>query len=173
MHLITGAWGSGKSSLLNALVSLRPANERWAILLNELGRTPVSGETSPNSHAGVITREAAGGCACCTGQIVFVTALATLIRQTRPDRVFVECSGQANLPALFHALHVSFAKVVTLESVITLVGPDLDTHSNGVDADHIVCIAAWPSTNELRRLLAGPSRFAHPQLQTATGAHHD
>lgn len=154
VHLVTGAWGSGKSSLLNALLSLRPANERWAVLLNELGQTPVSGEPSLSSRAGVVVREATGGCACCTGQIVFVTALATLIRQTRPERVFVECSSQAAMPAVFHALHESFANVVTLESVIALAGPNRPTASlsdvwpslapprafeGGRDADYVVC----------------------------------
>jgi G3E family GTPase len=171
VHLITGAWGSGKSSLLNALLSLRPPSERWAVLLNELGRTSVSGETSPTSPAEVTVREAAGGCACCTGQVVFVTALATLIRQTRPDRVIVECSSQANLPAVFHALHTSFANVISLESVIALVGSDRGTNANdSMGADYVVSNARWPSATELPRLLGGPSRFAHPRLQTATGA---
>lgn len=164
VHLLTGAWGSGKSSLLNALLSLRPPSERWAVLLNELGRTQVSGETSPSLRAGVTVREAAGGCACCTGQVVFVTALATLIRQTRPDRVFVECSSQAAMPAVFHALHKSFASVVTLESVIALVNRRHPTVTlsdaraplapsreiGALEADYLVCHddadAALPST---------------------------
>ena len=37
-HLIAGPLGAGKTSLLRALLAQRPAEERWAILINEFGQ---------------------------------------------------------------------------------------------------------------------------------------
>ncbi|MDO5769568.1 MAG: GTP-binding protein, partial [Psychrobacter sp.] len=36
--LLTGFLGSGKTTLLNSLLALKPAKERWALLINEFGQ---------------------------------------------------------------------------------------------------------------------------------------
>ena len=37
MNIITGALGVGKTTALRHLLSQRPPNERWAIVVNEFG----------------------------------------------------------------------------------------------------------------------------------------
>ena len=37
-HLIAGPLGAGKTSLLQNLLAQRPADERWAVLINEFGQ---------------------------------------------------------------------------------------------------------------------------------------
>ena len=36
-HLIAGPLGAGKTSLIRNLLAQRPADERWAVLINEFG----------------------------------------------------------------------------------------------------------------------------------------
>ena len=37
-HVIAGPLGAGKTSLIKHLLAQRPANERWAVLINEFGQ---------------------------------------------------------------------------------------------------------------------------------------
>ena len=41
VHLITGFLGTGKSSFIQALVAAKPADEHWAILVNEFGQVGI------------------------------------------------------------------------------------------------------------------------------------
>ncbi len=119
VHLVAGPWGAGKSSLINALLALRPAGERWVVLLNEAGRTEVGSAVTPTALP-VTIKDIVGACACCTGQVVFVSALAGLIRQTKPHRVFVEVGSSAVLSDLVNAVQQSFRDAVSLETVISV-----------------------------------------------------
>jgi energy-coupling factor transporter ATP-binding protein EcfA2 len=42
VNVITGATGSGKTTLINALLALRPEGEHWAVLTNDFGATPLA-----------------------------------------------------------------------------------------------------------------------------------
>ncbi len=123
LHLVAGPWGAGKSSLINALLALRPAGERWVVLLNEAGRTEVGAAGTPNALP-VTIKDIVGACACCSGQVVFVSALAGLIRQTKPHRVFVEVAAAAVLSDLVNAVQHSFRDAVSLETVISVFNVD-------------------------------------------------
>lgn len=124
LHLVAGPWGAGKSSLINALLALRPADERWVVLLNEAGRTEVSSAAVAPTACPITVKDIVGACACCSGQVVFVSALASLIRQTRPHRVFVEVAAGAVLSDLVHAVQQSFRDSVSLETVVSLLNVD-------------------------------------------------
>lgn len=151
LYVLTGGWGSGKTSLLNALLGLRPAHERWAILLNEVGRTQVN--VNPTANSAVTVRDAAGACACCTGQVVFVTALGTLIRQTRPHRVFVEASSQASLESLLQSIRTSFKDSVNVERVVALPDPTRPVTTGERDKPVFVSLDGWPDHSLLRSIL--------------------
>jgi predicted ATPase len=151
LYVVSGAWGSGKTSLLNALLALRPAGERWAILLNEEGRTQVN--VSSATESTVTVRDAAGACACCTGQVVFVTALAALIRQTRPDRVFLEASSQASLESLLETLRTTFKDSIDVARVIQLSNHSPSVTSGAQAPPPVFTIVGWPDQQLLRALL--------------------
>lgn len=160
LYVVSGAWGSGKSSLINALLGLRPVNERWAVLLNEDGRTQVNAGVATES--GVTVRDAAGACACCTGQVVFVTALATLIRQTRPHRVFVEASSQASLDSLLKSIQTAFNDSIEVERVIQLSNGSSPVTTVERDSPTIVNLRDWPDVPTLDSLLELRSRNPSP-----------
>jgi G3E family GTPase len=117
VNVIVGATGSGKTTLIRALVALRPQAERWSVLTNDFGAARLaSGPSMLSEH--VNAREVAG-CICCTGQLVLRTALVSLLRETRPDRVLIEASAAAQ-PAAISALLTAptFASALEARAVI-------------------------------------------------------
>jgi G3E family GTPase len=135
LHIVAGGWGTGKSSLLNQLLELRPPDERWVVLQNDTGKRQVEAATQRLPDNPIVVKEVVGVCACCTGQVVFVSALAALIRQTKPHRVFVEAASVALLSDLVGAVEQSFPGTVKLETVITLLDPSKSKAMNGSPVD--------------------------------------
>ncbi|MBB1273304.1 GTP-binding protein [Psychromonas sp. SR45-3] len=94
-HLIAGFLGSGKTHLIQQLVSYKPVNERWVILVNEVGQQDYPMEQLKAHHVAVKT--VLGGCLCCTAGMPFRVALNDMIKQHRPDRIFIEPAGAGHL----------------------------------------------------------------------------
>ncbi|MFD2645916.1 CobW family GTP-binding protein [Pseudomonas japonica] len=92
-HLIAGPLGAGKTSLIRHLLGQRPANERWAVLINEFGLIGLDAALLSTDDAGVSMGEVAGGCLCCVNGAPFQVGLGRLLRKARPDRLFIEPSG--------------------------------------------------------------------------------
>ena len=117
LHVITGATGSGKTTVIRALIAQRPATERWAVLTNDFAPATLGG-APPRLMQNVTVREVAG-CACCTGQLVMRTALVALLREPRPDRVVIEASSAAEPKALFSLFEEpALASVVDMRPVV-------------------------------------------------------
>ena len=86
-HLIAGPLGAGKTSLLRALLAQRPAEERWAILINEFGQIGLDQALlSANADDAVSLSEIPGGCLCCVNGVPFQVGLTRLLRKGGPDR---------------------------------------------------------------------------------------
>ena len=79
-NLISGFLGVGKTTAIRHLLANKPANERWAVLVNEFGEIGIDGATLA-SDDGVDIREVAGGCVCCTSGPMLRVALTRLLRQ--------------------------------------------------------------------------------------------
>ena len=92
-HLIAGPLGAGKTSLLRHLLAHKPANERWAVLINEFGQIGLDAALLTSSADGISLSEVAGGCLCCVNGAPFQVGLTRLLRQAQPDRLFIEPSG--------------------------------------------------------------------------------
>ena len=92
-HLIAGPLGAGKTSLIRHLLGQRPANERWAVLINEFGQIGLDAALLSTDDDGVSMGEVAGGCLCCVNGAPFQVGLGRLLRKARPDRLFIEPSG--------------------------------------------------------------------------------
>ena len=68
-NIITGFLGSGKTTAILHLLKNKPADEKWAVLVNEFGEIGVDGslfEGKNSKKQGVFIREVPGGCMCCT-----------------------------------------------------------------------------------------------------------
>ncbi len=92
-HVIAGPLGAGKTSLIKHLLAQRPANERWAVLINEFGQIGLDAALLTQEEDGIALGEVAGGCLCCVNGAPFQVGLGRLLRKARPDRLFIEPSG--------------------------------------------------------------------------------
>ncbi len=126
-HLISGSLGAGKTSLIRALLAQRPSNERWAILINEFGQIGLDAALLSTADAGVSLTEVAGGCLCCVNGVPFQVGLGRLLRQAKPDRLFIEPSGLGHPAELLDQLAgPPWRDVLALQpSVAVIDGPAL------------------------------------------------
>lgn len=92
-HVIAGPLGAGKTSLIKHLLAQRPANERWAVLINEFGQIGLDAALLTQDDDGSALGEVAGGCLCCVNGAPFQVGLGRLLRKAKPDRLFIEPSG--------------------------------------------------------------------------------
>ncbi|WP_455823215.1 CobW family GTP-binding protein [Pseudomonas graminis] len=92
-HVIAGPLGAGKTSLIRHLLAQRPANERWAVLINEFGQIGLDAALLTLDDDGIALGEVAGGCLCCVNGAPFQVGLGRLLRKAKPDRLFIEPSG--------------------------------------------------------------------------------
>jgi G3E family GTPase len=117
LHIVAGATGSGKTSVIRTLLDHQPASERWALLINDFGATSLGG--APSSRARNVSLREIGGCACCTGELVLRTALVSLLRESHPDRVVIEASAAAEPSALLRSFaEPTLASAVEVRTVI-------------------------------------------------------
>ncbi|UST85046.1 CobW family GTP-binding protein [Pseudomonas siliginis] len=104
-HVIAGPLGAGKTSLIRQLLAQRPADERWAVLINEFGQIGLDAALLTRDDDGIALGEVAGGCLCCVNGAPFQIGLGRLLRKARPDRLFIEPSGLGHPAQLFKQLN--------------------------------------------------------------------
>lgn len=90
-NLITGFLGSGKTTSILHLLAHKPADEKWAVLVNEFGEVGIDGALLADS--GALLKEIPGGCMCCVNGLPMQVGLNTLLRQAKPDRLLIEPTG--------------------------------------------------------------------------------
>lgn len=118
--IITGFLGAGKTTSILALMSQRPAHERWAVIVNEFGQVGIDGDLLRSE--GVAIKEIPGGCLCCVGSQSFSVGLNQIIRTAKPDRILIEPTGLGHPAKLIENLRSDyFSSVIDLGAVITLV----------------------------------------------------
>ena len=103
-HVIAGPLGAGKTSLIKQLLAQKPANERWAILINEFGQIGLDAALLTTADDGIALGEVAGGCLCCVNGAPFQVGLGRLLRKARPDRLLIEPSGLGHPAQLMEQL---------------------------------------------------------------------
>ncbi|MBX4322025.1 hypothetical protein K4G81_22680, partial [Mycobacterium tuberculosis] len=83
--------GSGKTTSILHLLAQKPADEKWAVLVNEFGEVGIDGALLADS--GALLKEIPGGCMCCVNGLPMQVGLNTLLRQGKPDRLLIEPTG--------------------------------------------------------------------------------
>ncbi|WLD57420.1 GTP-binding protein [Salinispirillum sp. LH 10-3-1] len=120
VNLLLGFLGVGKTTAIRHLLGHKPANERWAVLVNEFGDVGVDGKVLGDT--GIVVKQVAGGCMCCASGPVTRVALNQLIRQERPDRLLIEPSGLGHPKTILALLQDdSYRTVLRVQSPLTLV----------------------------------------------------
>ncbi|PCH86007.1 MAG: hypothetical protein COB26_04590 [Piscirickettsiaceae bacterium] len=122
-HVFMGFLGSGKTSAILNLFKHKRADERWAVLVNEYGKLGIDG--AHYQSQGVTVKEIPGGCMCCAAGVPMQVAINQLLKQSRPDRLFVETSGLGHPDGVLKTLRGEhFQKVLSLKASFCLLDPE-------------------------------------------------
>lgn len=137
-NIITGFLGSGKTTLIQHLLSQKPEHERWAVLVNEFGEIGVDGQllqNGPDKEPEVFVREVPGGCMCCTSGLPMQIALNQLLTRANPHRLIIEPTGLghpkevlAELKAEHNREYLDIYSVITLIDARKFVQPKYHQH---------------------------------------------
>lgn len=125
VNVVTGFLGVGKTTAIRHLLAHKPADEYWAIVVNEFGEIGIDGASlSDDGSAQLQIAEVPGGCLCCTTSPLLRVTLTRLIRTRRPDRILIEPSGLGHPSGIFELLaEPLLAKVLQIRATLTLVDP--------------------------------------------------
>ena len=124
-NIITGFLGAGKTTSILHLLEQKPAEERWAILVNEFGEIGVDGsmvEGRNGVDSGVHIREVPGGCMCCAAGLPMQIALSQLLRRAQPHRLLIEPTGLGHPVEVLQALSADYNRdVLSIHKTLTLM----------------------------------------------------
>jgi len=124
-NIITGFLGVGKTTAILCLLKKKPANERWAVLVNEFGEIGVDGSLFQGQHSqqqGVFIREVPGGCMCCAAGLPMQIALNQLLSHAKPDRLLIEPTGLGHPEEVLQVLSSEhYQEILSLQKTLTLV----------------------------------------------------
>ncbi len=122
-NIVTGFLGAGKSTVIQQLISHKPASERWAILINEFGEVGLDASLmSEGKESGVFFREVPGGCMCCVAGIPMQMALNLLLAKARPHRLLIEPTGLGHPREVLAGLSAEhYRDVLDIRATLTLV----------------------------------------------------
>ena len=118
--VITGFLGSGKTTLINALLR-HPAMAGSAVIVNEFGEAGV--DHLLIEHLDEATMLVGAGCLCCEVREDVVLAIMRLRDQHAPNHILIETSGLADPAPLVHTLlhDDRISRQVTLASIVATV----------------------------------------------------
>ncbi len=109
VNIITGFLGVGKTTAVMHLLSQKPKTENWAVIINEFGAVSID-HTLIEEKDGLIIKEIAGGCICCTSNLPMQTILTTLLRKQKPDRILIEPTGMGHPAGIIDLLQNQYLK---------------------------------------------------------------
>ena len=127
VNVITGFLGVGKTSSILKLLEQKPADEEWAIPVNEFGEIGVDGglvqgQLAPRND--VMVFEVPGGCMCCAAGLPMEMALSQIFFLGEPDRLIIEPTGLGHPAEVLGVLAAeSYADQLELHTTIALVDP--------------------------------------------------
>ncbi len=141
VNIITGFLGVGKTTAIQHLLKTKPADEKWAVLVNEFGKVGID-QTAFEEKDGVTIKELPGGCICCSLGLPLTMSLVMLLQRARPDRLLIEPTGIGHPAGIIDTLRKPpFDDTLDIRSTVCLVDPrsldDPRTLSNEIFQDQI------------------------------------
>lgn len=129
IHVLTGFLGSGKTTVLLALLDrLKAEGKRPAVIINEFGDADVDGQLIEED---IPTESMLGGCICCTIRNDLSMTILNLYEKYNPDILIIEATGAAHPAEIIDG--VTDASLLTRTELATIVNVIdarklLDTH---------------------------------------------
>ena len=122
-HIITGSFGSGKTTAIRKLMANKPEHELWMVILNEFTEAGLDALSVAEAARGEFdVRLVAGGCLCCVGELEFGKQLRDILRTYKPARLLIEPSGAGHAADIIDTIATYEAQqALVLDSVICLV----------------------------------------------------
>lgn len=117
--LVTGFLGSGKTTLVNHILSNRQG-VRAAVLVNELGEIGIDNELIVAADGGMI--ELSNGCVCCSTNNDLIDGIVRVLGRAEPvDHILVETTGVADpLPVAQTFLRPQFRGALRLDAIVAV-----------------------------------------------------
>jgi G3E family GTPase len=134
VNIICGALGAGKTTAIAKLLSSKPADEVWVVILNEFTDTGMDTLTLATAACGRFdVRTIPGGCLCCTGEEDFRRQLTSLLNdELPPSRILIEPSGIGHPGSVIQELQLfERSGSIKLMSSIAMIEP---TQMQTIDA---------------------------------------
>ena len=121
--LVTGFLGSGKTTLVNHILSNR-AGVRAAVLVNELGEVGIDNDLIISADDGMI--ELTNGCICCSTNNDLVDSIVRVLGGAKPvDHIIVETTGVADpLPVAHTFQRPEFRDALRLDAIVAVADAD-------------------------------------------------
>jgi len=128
-NIVTGFLGSGKSTLIQSLLTNKDNDEHWVVLINEFGEVGLD-EKIIEANLGAKPKKGqiqisqiAGGCLCCANGVPFQVALVQLLKQQdkSPARLIIEPTGLGHPKQIINQLAAQ--PFIELQTVFTVVDP--------------------------------------------------
>ena len=117
--LVTGFLGSGKTTLVNHILSNR-AGVRAAVLVNELGDIGIDNDLIVAAEGGMI--ELSNGCICCATNNDLLDSIVRVLSRSEPvDHILVETTGVADpLPVAQTFQRPEFRDALRLDAIVAV-----------------------------------------------------
>lgn len=115
VYVLWGFLGSGKTTLINYLLSTCLKDKNVVVIENESGKESIDGICLQNQQYSVVDLKS--GCICCTLRLKLSEALAEIKHSINPDLVLIEPSGLASLEDLLLIPNLSIHGTITLLDV--------------------------------------------------------
>lgn len=124
-NIITGFLGAGKSTAIMHLLKSKPAEERWAVLVNEFGEVGIDGSIlkgKGEEESGTFIKEVPGGCMCCAAGLPMQIALNMLLARAKPQRLLIEPTGLGHPKEVLESLRSEhYRDALDIQRTVTLV----------------------------------------------------
>ncbi|MEM8497160.1 MAG: GTP-binding protein [Pseudomonadota bacterium] len=124
-NVITGFLGAGKTTAILHLLKGKPADESWAVLVNEFGEIGVDGslfQGQNQTENNVTIKEVPGGCMCCAAGLPMQIALSMMLGRVKPDRLLIEPTGLGHPLEVLQALSADYNRdLISIHKTVTLV----------------------------------------------------
>ena len=119
-HIIVGFLAAGKTTFMTQLLATKKNNETWVVLVNESGKSQYAKQQLANN--GIIVKELYGGCLCCSAGMPFRVALNQLIKEHKPQRIFIEPAGAGHLANIKKLLKGEFYQpILAIQKTLCLL----------------------------------------------------